>query len=280
MKPDVAAEVADLVARRDAIDARIRELRRAAGKGAGTGGRDGLSVAAKVRLFRSLFRGRDDVFPTRWENARNGRSGYSPACRNEWVGGLCEKPRVRCGACPHQAFIEVTDRIVHEHLAGRLVAGVYPLLRDDTCWFVAADFDRESWQDDVAAFRATCRSSGIPVAIERSRSGDGAHAWFFFSQPIEASVARAMACCLLTETMSDRRDLGLRSYDRLFPNQDRLPAGGFGNLIALPLQLQARTIGNTVFLDDRFQPFSMPRVRTDSPLERALQEDFAAFPKL
>jgi hypothetical protein len=113
---------------------------------------------------------------------------------------------------------------------------VYPLLEDETCGFLAADFDKRSWKDDVAAFFETCRIVGVPVAIERSRSGNGAHAWFFFTAPVRANVARRMGCYLITETMNRRHELSMESYDRLFPNQDTLSRGGFGNLIALPLQ--------------------------------------------
>ncbi len=134
--------------------------------------------------------------------------------------------------------------------------GVYPLLADETCWFLAADFDKRSWQDDVAAFTETCREKGVPVAVERSRSGNGAHAWFFFAAPVAANVARRMGCYLLTETMSRRHEVGMDSYDRFFPNQDTMPSGGFGNLIALPLQRVPRLAGNTVFLDEEFKPFA------------------------
>jgi hypothetical protein len=184
-------------------------------------------------------------------NERKGTKGYAPACFNEWVRGVCEKPRVRCGECPNQAFVPVDDQVVLDHLRGLHVIGVYPLLEDETCWFLAADFDGDSWRDDVAAFAETCRSSGVPIAVERSRSGNGAHAWFFFAEPVSASVARRMGCYLVTETMTRRHELGMSSYDRLFPNQDTMPRGGFGNLIALPLQLVARRQGNTVFLDER-----------------------------
>ena len=209
----------------------------------------------KVALFRSLFRGREDVFPRLWEKAKTGRKGYAPACSNEWVGGVCRKPRVKCGRCSHRAFLPVTDQVVLDHLQGRHVIGVYPLLPDETCFFLAADFDGPSWQEDVAAFVATCRRIGIPPAIERSRSGKGAHAWFFFSGPVPASVARQMGCHLLTETMSSRHQLKMSSYDRLFPNQDTMPSGGFGNLIALPLQHKPRKEGNTVFVDELFEPY-------------------------
>src|SRR4030066_1741830 len=137
----------------------------------------------KVALFRSLFRGREDVFPKLWENTKTGRKGYGPACSNEWVRGVCEKPRVKCGKCSQRAFLPVTDQVVLDHLQGRHVIGVYPLLPDETCRLLAADFDGPSWKEDVAAFVSTCRRIGVMPAIERSRSGKGAHAWFFFSGP-------------------------------------------------------------------------------------------------
>ncbi len=213
-----------------------------------------LTSAEKVALFRSLFRGRDDVYPTLWENARTGKKGYAPACANEWVRGVCEKPRVKCGECPNQAFFTVTDQVVVDHLQGRHVIGVYPLLEDETCWFLAVDFDKRSWMEDVAAFVQTCRSAHLSVGVERSRSGNGAHAWFFFAAPVPAALARKLGCFLITETMARRHELSMNSYDRLFPNQDTMPRGGFGNLIALPLQHEARQQGNTVFLDDQFNP--------------------------
>ena len=208
----------------------------------------------KVTLFRRLFRGRDDVHPKLWRNQKTGKKGYSPACANEWVRGVCEKPRVKCGECPNQAFLPVTADTVLGHLQGRHVIGVYPMLRDETCWFLAADFDKSCWREDVLAFMETCQLNSVPYAIERSRSGNGAHVWFFFSTPIAAATARKMGSYLITETMARRHQLSMASYDRLFPNQDTLPNGGFGNLIALPLQYQHRQGGNTVFLDDSLEP--------------------------
>jgi hypothetical protein len=158
--------------------------------------------AARIALFRGLFRGREDVFPRRWESATTGKAGYAPACRNEWVRGVCGKPAVKCGECPHQAFIPVADDVLQGHVQGRMpgisgdfTAGVYPLLSDETCWFLAADFDKASWMRDVAAFRDTARARGVPVAVERSRSGTGAHAWIFFAEPVPAADARRPASC-------------------------------------------------------------------------------------
>ncbi len=218
------------------------------------------SPDAKIALFRSLFRGRDDVYPRRFESRRTGKSGYAPACGNEWVPGICEKPRVKCADCPHRRFLAVTDDVVRWHLSGRddagqpFVAGVYPMFQDETCFFLAADFDKEAWREDATAFAETCRSMNLPYALERSRSGAGAHVWLFFEELLPAALARKLGSLILTETMERRPDVGLDSYDRFFPNPDTLPQGGFGNLIALPLQKQPRERGNSLFLDDNFNP--------------------------
>lgn len=214
-----------------------------------------MTSSEQVALFRSLFRGRDDVYPKLWENTRTGKKGYAPACANEWVRGVCEKPRVKCGDCPNQAFVSVSDQTIIDHLQGRHVVGVYPLLQDETCWFLAVDFDKRSWMDDVAVFIETCRDVGVPTAVERSRSGNGAHVWFFCSAPVAASVARKMGCYLITEAMGRRHQLSMESYDRLFPSQDTMPRGGFGNLIALPLQYEPRQQGNTLSLNAGCVPY-------------------------
>ena len=210
----------------------------------------------KIALFRSLFRGREDVFPKRWENSRTGKTGYALACGNEWKPRLCGKPRVKCGACPNQAFLPVTDEVITGHLRGRHTIGVYPMLADGTCWFLAADFDKETWRQDVNTFLDVCRSRQVPAAIERSRSGNGGHVWIFFAEPVPASLARRLGALLLTEAMECNPDIGFRSYDRFFPSQDTLPEGGFGNLIALPLQGRPREDGNSLFLDDDFEPLA------------------------
>ncbi len=202
-----------------------------------------------------MFRGRDDVFPQRWENARTGRAGYAPACGNEWAPGLCDKPRIKCGECANQAFLRVTDAVIDGHLRGRRTIGVYPMLPDDTCWFLAADFDRETWRRDAKAFLSACRSRRVPAALERSRSGNGGHVWIFFAEPTSAAIARRLGAHLLTEAMERNPDIGFESYDRFFPSQDTLPDGGFGNLIALPLEHGARQSGNSLFIDERFEPW-------------------------
>ncbi|MCA9178468.1 MAG: DEAD/DEAH box helicase [Planctomycetales bacterium] len=220
--------------------------------------------ADKIRLFRSLFRGREDVYPRRFESSRTGKAGYSPACAHEWAPGICEKPKVKCAACRHRKFLPVHDEAVRWHLSGvdhagaPFVMGVYPMLLDETCWFLAMDFDKQDWPSDLTAVCDTCRQLQLPVAVERSRSGKGGHVWLFFEEPVPAALARRVGAHILTETMERRPDIGFDSYDRMFPNQDTLPQGGFGNLIALPLQKAARARGNTLFLDEQLQPWPDP----------------------
>jgi len=220
------------------------------------------SPQAKIALFRSLFRGREDVYPRRFESRKTGKSGYAPACANEWVRGVCEKPRIKCAECPNRRFLPVTDDVIRWHLSGSdaegqpFVAGVYPLLQDETCFFLAVDFDKTGWREDASAFLQTCHHLSLPAALERSRSGRGAHVWLFFEEAIPAALARRLGSHVLTETMERRPDIGLDSYDRLFPNQDTMPHGGFGNLVALPLQRASRKQDNTVFLDSAFVPWT------------------------
>ena len=160
---------------------------------------------------------------------KTGRAGYAPACGNEWVRGICEKPRIKCGDCPHRAFLPVTDEVIRCHLSGKdaggpgFVAGVYPMFADETCHFLAMDFDKESWQDDVLAVMETSRRLEIPAALERSRSGNGGHVWLFFTEAVPATLARKLGSFILTETMEQRPELGLDSYDRLFPTRTPCP---------------------------------------------------------
>ncbi len=243
-------------------------------------------VPQKIALFRSLFRGRADVHARRFESAQTGKAGYAPACAHEWVRGICRKPELKCADCSQRRFLPLTDELIYGHLSGHeiagkiqapiadggpptrpmarkswplvrpLVVGVYPLLEDETCFFLAVDFDKAGWQEDAAAFVQACRRLHLPAALERSRSGQGAHVWLFFDTALPAAMARRLGSHLLTEAMEGRPDIGLDSYDRLFPSQDTMPRGGFGNLIALPLQKGPRELGNSVFLDDDFLPWA------------------------
>jgi superfamily II DNA or RNA helicase len=213
------------------------------------------STTVKVALFRRLFRGRTDVYPLRWESKTTGKVGYTPACANEWKAGVCDKRRIKCSDCNHRLLRPLSDTVIYEHLAGEHTVGVYPLLADDTCHFLAADFDEAEWKEDALAFTRSCNELGVPVALEISRSGNGAHAWIFFSGSVPARDARRLGIAIISHTCARTRQLKLESYDRLFPNQDSMPKGGFGNLIALPLQKKPRENGCSVFVDTALHPF-------------------------
>ena len=218
------------------------------------------SAKEKIDLFRSLFKGREDVFARRWQSTSTGRSGYQPVCENEWAEGLCDKRKFKCSNCPNRNLKPLTNEDIYRHLEGkdglaRDVIGIYPMLQDETCHFLCADFDDNSFEKDVTAFREACEELDVPVCVERSRSGNGAHAWIFFDSPIPAATARKLGSGILTKAMEKRGELSFKSYDRLFPNQDTMPDGGFGNLVALPLQGLARKNGNSVFVDEQFCPY-------------------------
>lgn len=215
-----------------------------------------LSTEEKVALFRRLFRGRTDVYPIRWESKTTGKSGYAPACANEWRAGVCEKPRIKCADCNNRLLIPLSDAVIYNHLAGEHTVGVYPLLEDDSCYFLAVDFDEAEWRDDARAFMQSCDELGVPAALEISRSGKGAHAWVFFAGRVSARDARRLGTAIISHTCTRTRQLHLTSYDRLFPNQDTMPKGGFGNLIALPLQKSPREMGFSVFVDAELCPYA------------------------
>ncbi len=214
-----------------------------------------LSTEEKVALFRRLFRGRTDVYPVRWEGKTSGKSGYAPACANEWRAGVCEKPRIKCADCSNRVLIPLSEAVIYKHLAGDHTIGVYPLLEDDSCYLLAVDFDEAEWRDDAQAFMQSCDELGVPAALEISRSGKGAHAWIFFASRVSARNARRLGTAIISHTCSRTRQLRLESYDRLFPNQDTMPKGGFGNLIALPLQKAPREMGFSVFVDSYLSPY-------------------------
>ncbi len=213
-----------------------------------------LSTNDKISLFKRLFRGRTDVYPKRWESAK-GKAGYSPACGNEWKPNICRKPKVKCAECSNRRLLPVSDEVIFNHLSGRQTIGVYPLLKDDHCCFLAIDFDKKEWREDAAGLMQSCRELDVPAALEISRSGNGAHLWIFFTAPVPAREARLLGTALISHACERTRQLSLASYDRLFPNQDTMPKGGFGNLIALPLQKLPREHGCSLFVDDRFVPY-------------------------
>ena len=220
------------------------------------------SAREKLALFRLLFHCRDDVFDHGYRR-KDGGIGYTPACANEFAPGACprcEGKRVPCTACENRSFLPLTDHVFVAHFKGtstrfRDVVGGFTLLPGDATKLVAADFDGKDWQQAVTAYREAARRQGIEVAVERSRSGAGAHAWIFFEELLPARTARALASGLLAEAMRSSRSIGFTSFDRLFPSQDSLPEGGFGNVIALPFQGRAQRMGNSVFVDDDFIPY-------------------------
>lgn len=211
------------------------------------------STADKIKIYRSLFRGRENIYAKRWES-KNGRAGYSPACANEWNRHFCQKPKIKCAECNNRKLLPITDQLIYDHLKGDNFIGIYPLLEDETCYFLAIDFDKDYWKEDTKAFTLICQETNIPYAIELSQSGNGAHIWIFFSQAIPANLARKLGSALLTKAMQKRHQISLASYDRLFPNQDTMPKGGFGNLIASPLQGSRRKENKSIFLDDNLSP--------------------------
>ena len=220
-----------------------------------------LSIDERIRLFQSLFKGREDVFARRWFSKTTGKSGYQPVCINEWTQGLCDKKKYRCAICPNRNFAPLTTQDMYRHLEGKDeyccdVVGLYAIMQDNNCAFLCADFDDKNckygYKEDVLAYVGVCREWQIPYAIERSRSGNGAHVWIFFEAPLPASKARRLGNAILTEAMTHNGQMSFNSYDRFFPNQDYLPEGGFGNLVALPLQGQARRKENSVFVDNDF----------------------------
>ena len=220
-----------------------------------------LSIEERVAIFHSLFKGREDVFARRWFSKTTGKSGYQPVCINEWRRGVCDKKKYKCADCPNRHFAPLTYQDLYSHLEGKDenccdVVGLYAIMPDNNCTFLCTDFDDKSckygYKNDVLAFVGVCKEWNIPYAIERSRSGNGAHVWIFFEEPIPAFKARRLGNAILTEAMRHNGRMSFNSYDRFFPNQDRMPEGGFGNLVALPLQGQARKRRNSVFVDDDF----------------------------
>ena len=220
-----------------------------------------LSPDQKVDLFMSYFKGRTDIFARRWLNKTTLKTGYQPVCLNEWQEGKCDKKAYRCLQCPNKNFKELSSSDIYHHLEGKDlscqdVVGLYAIMPDNSCALLCTDFDDKScthrYKRDVLSFVGVCRDWGIPYAMERSRSGNGAHVWIFFGECIPAQMARRLGNAILSEAMSRDGRMSFNSYDRFFPSQDFVRDDGLGNLVALPLQGQARKKLNSVFVDERF----------------------------
>lgn len=213
----------------------------------------------KIALFLSLFTGRTDVYARRWVSKKTGNTGYSPACYNFWKP-TCSKfngTKVKCSECTARRFIPFNEFAVDNHLRGNDVIGSYAMLPDETCRFLAFDFDakdyaQEDLRRDVSAIREVCLEYGIYTAVERSRSGKGVHFWAFFAEPVSATTARKFGSSIITCAMNKHHELPFKTYDRLIPTQDTLPKGSFGNLVALPLQKEPRQSDNSEFIDENF----------------------------
>lgn len=235
----------------------------------------------QIDQFITLFHGRTDVYAKRFVS-KVGNVGYSPACNNFWKTGICpkkERKKIKCVECPNRNWVKLNRRLLREHLEGNKedctdVIGVYPLLADEKCYFLVFDFDNHDntkvtneneganqnndWREDVNAMREICKYNGVDVLVERSRSGKGAHIWMFFDEAINASLARKFGFALLTKGADFVNITNFKSYDRMFPAQDKMPEGGLGNLIALPLQGQALRKGNSAFINEKWKVIQDP----------------------
>lgn len=245
------------------------------------------SPQEKINLFKSIFAGRNDVFALRWYNAKNQKSGYSPVCGNKWIIGKCDLKKFSCATCPYKLPVALSDNYFFNHLAGRDefcrdVIGLYPLMEGNLCRFLVMDFDAhvppakmsamsthanaptaaynhlnesKAWKKDILTVQKIFSDYGISSYIEISRSGNGGHLWIFFENEISARLARNLGSAVIKSAMQKRHSIPFESFDRLFPNQDEIPKGGYGNLIALPLQGKAVKEGHSVFVNDNFIPY-------------------------
>ncbi len=218
-----------------------------------------LTKEDKVEIFADYFKGRDDVFPYLSIDKKTGKKYYLPSCNNEWKKGICNKTLGKqCRNCQYRENKSLSLDIIEKHMYNNQTIGIYPLLEDETCYLLAFDFDdkkdENNIKEDILAFASVCDNYNIPIAIEKSRSGKGIHIWIFFKEKIKALTARKLGRLLLSKTMEIRDNLKIDSFDRMFPNQDFLPKGGYGNLIALPFQTEPAKYKNTIFIDRNFLP--------------------------
>jgi len=249
----IEEELADLESRKQVLIVRKASLEKTH-QSQNPSSSDKISAEVRISIFTDLFTGRNDVFALKWENLKSGKSGYSPACHNEWIQGICNKPYTKCTDCKNQNFKELNEQEIYKHLTGMQVIGTYALGHSGACRFLAIDFDKSDWQLAVKSTAQAAINLEIPHAVEISQSGNGAHLWVFFSENVPAKLARRLGFLLLDKAMELCPSLTFDSYDRLFPNQDLLPEGGFGNLIGLPLQQQRRKDGFTEFVTAELAP--------------------------
>ena len=225
-----------------------------------------------VQFYYSMFKGRRDVYSLRSgkPNAKTGKHGYYTQCDNFWKAGLCGKKdgkNTKCQSCPNQKYKPLTGDVIYAHLTGVKedcsdVVGLYPVWPDETCNYLVFDFDNHDessnsvkWQEEANALRAICADNDVPCLVERSRSGKGAHVWMFFEKAINIKKARLFGAALLDKGAESVNQQSFDTYDRMIPAQDKLPEGGLGNLVALPLQGRAVKNGNSVFVDEKWQPY-------------------------
>jgi len=217
-----------------------------------------LTSDQKIQIFKNLFKGRENVFAMRWEKKDKSASGYTPVCLNEWKQGLCNKLlRKKCKDCDYKEYAQFGNQYIEQHLIGNKIYGIYPLLENNSSYFLVADFDGDEWKNNAVSYLKKCREYNLPAYLERSRSGNGGHAWIFFENSYLAYKSRNIGLNILREAKTIDQFSKEDAFDRLFPNQDALSGEGFGNLIALPLQGESRKSDNTVFLDweNNFEPY-------------------------
>lgn len=221
-----------------------------------------LSTIDKIEIYLSYFKGRPDVYAERYFSKKHQKFGWNPACDRSFQAG-CKKGKIKnyCSICPISQFPPLDEDILKRHFTGKLTCegiGIYPLLTDNTCYLLVMDFDEDNWFDDMLSVYKIALRYDIYPLMERSSSGHGGHLWLFFAIPVKALKARKLGSLLIQEAMEGNKNLKFDSFDRMFPNQDYLPQGGFGNLIALPLRHDAYLKGNSSFINDLQQVIDHP----------------------
>ncbi len=264
-------ELIELDARRAEIKERLDALKRereqlgrktaTAIAGSPNAGKD-LDPHEKIALYRTLFRGRRNVFPKRCENEKTGRGDYRPCRRSETTRDERETPETSRADRGTRGCLPVTDTVIKSHLLGydltretgeEFAIGVYMVTRDETCRLLVAEFEGEAWKEDAAAYQETCRDLAMPASLERTRTGNG-RVWIFLQEPAPAGMVGKLGAHLISETLRRRPSLQTDAAARLLPGRAGEWKDRFGAYVALPLQPKAREKGNSVFLDDQNRP--------------------------